>query len=717
MTLVLCLAVSFSNAQLTGWRYKDAIRIQENSGSQKINHQVLLTINTQALVSLGRMQSNGYDIRFAKDCGGSILYPYWIETGMNTANTKIWVLVDTLNASGARTINMYYGNSAVTGTTSFDSTFTPSSRLVVTAGSITLSGTNNYSWFEIQTGATVIVGPNSPFAINARKIKISGTLDGIGAGFLGGAPSSNGSGPGYGRFSTGNLGTWGGGGGAYGGVGGNGGGPSNATYSTTGIPGVIYGTTSTDSINMGSGGGGGASAAGNGGAGITLNGDYVEITGSVKADGADGLFTNLNGSGGGGSGGGIRIKGKTVSFSGTLSAKGGISGDGAYAGGGGGGGRVKLFYETSIQNVGITIVSGGGIGLQNSNILTATPGAIGTTSQGTYVSKVPTFTILPHVAIAAVNNPSCAGSNVTITATTGFATYNFYKNNVSVQNSASNTYSSTTLTNGNTIKVIAFYPSIGCSDTSNIITMTIDPLPVVTVSPAAPMYCTGGSTNLTAGGAATFAWSPATGLSATTGASVTANPTATTTYTVTGTSSSGCTNTATVTVTVNPNPVVSLGPNINLCTTSQTTLNAGNFPTYSWSDGSTASTLVVDGTILGPGTYTYIVYVTNANGCTNSDTVVVNVSLCTGINGSTSLSMTLDIYPNPSTGAFNISIGNEMGSKLKLEIMSIDGQLVFLKESVRTTGEQIDISDLAKGVYFLKVSDQDQVIIKRIVLE
>ena len=73
---------------------------------------------------------------------------------------------------------------------------------------------------------------------------------------------------------------------------------------------------------------------------------------------------------------------------------------------------------------------------------------------------------------------------------------------------------------------------------------------MVSISPVAPILCNGQSVSLTASGATTYAWSSYTGLSATTGATVSANPSTTTTYTVTGTISGGCTATKTVTVTV-----------------------------------------------------------------------------------------------------------------------------------------------------------------------
>jgi|GEM_PF-1438500 len=72
----------------------------------------------------------------------------------------------------------------------------------------------------------------------------------------------------------------------------------------------------------------------------------------------------------------------------------------------------------------------------------------------------------------------------------------------------------------------------------------------VVVTSANASICEGTSTTLTASNATTYSWSPATGLSATTGAVVTASPVATTVYTVTGTTAGGCVSSNTFTVTV-----------------------------------------------------------------------------------------------------------------------------------------------------------------------
>lgn len=95
-----------------------------------------------------------------------------------------------------------------------------------------------------------------------------------------------------------------------------------------------------------------------------------------------------------------------------------------------------------------------------------------------------------------------------------------------------------------------------CTNTDNVV-VTVNPLPIVTTSGDITI-CNGESTTLSASGATSYSWTPAIGLSATTGTPITANPNVTTTYTVTGTDANNCSNTASLTVTVNPQPTISL---------------------------------------------------------------------------------------------------------------------------------------------------------------
>lgn len=165
----------------------------------------------------------------------------------------------------------------------------------------------------------------------------------------------------------------------------------------------------------------------------------------------------------------------------------------------------------------------------------------------------------------------------------------------------------------------------GCSQTDTV-KVTVNPLPTVNAGPGSSI-CLGGSITLSASGAdSLFTWSPATGLSSTTGSNVIASPSSTTTYTVTGTNVTGCTNTSVVTLTVNPLPAVSAGPDRFICLGETTTLNATGASTYAWTPTAGLSSGTGSNVTAFPtSNQAYIVTGTGTNGCTNKDTVLVTV--------------------------------------------------------------------------------------------
>jgi hypothetical protein len=110
-------------AWLSGWTYRRPITINNSSNSNALtDYQVLITLDTQSLISAGKMRSDGGDIRFT-DSDGSTLLNYWIETGINTTSTKIWVKVPSIPASSTKTIYVYYGNPSATSQSNGSNTF------------------------------------------------------------------------------------------------------------------------------------------------------------------------------------------------------------------------------------------------------------------------------------------------------------------------------------------------------------------------------------------------------------------------------------------------------------------------------------------------------------------------------------------------------------------------------------------------------------------
>jgi hypothetical protein len=108
---------------LTGWQYRRPITIDNSSNSSSLtDYQVVVTLNTQSLISAGKMRSDGGDIRFT-DSDGTTLLNYWIESGINSASTKIWVKVPSIPGNSTKTIYVYYGNSSATSLSDGDNTF------------------------------------------------------------------------------------------------------------------------------------------------------------------------------------------------------------------------------------------------------------------------------------------------------------------------------------------------------------------------------------------------------------------------------------------------------------------------------------------------------------------------------------------------------------------------------------------------------------------
>jgi gliding motility-associated-like protein len=128
--------------------------------------------------------------------------------------------------------------------------------------------------------------------------------------------------------------------------------------------------------------------------------------------------------------------------------------------------------------------------------------------------------------------------------------------------------------------------------------ITVNPKPNVTVSATSHTVCSGSSVTLTAGGANSYSWSPAQGLSSTTTPTVAASPTIATVYNVMGTSSVGCSASNTVSLLVSKptitatltttNPVCSGSCNGSASVT--ITSGIGNY-TYVWNTSATTTSI------------------------------------------------------------------------------------------------------------------------------
>lgn len=168
--------------------------------------------------------------------------------------------------------------------------------------------------------------------------------------------------------------------------------------------------------------------------------------------------------------------------------------------------------------------------------------------------------------------------------------------------------------------------SPACSTTQSI-TVTVNPLPNVSITPASVSICPENTANLTAQGAAQYVWSPATGLSSSSIANPVADPAATTSYIVTGTDANGCVNSDTVVVTVFASPVITISPaSHSMCLNDTVLLTASGAAQYAWLPAGVGGINQGNAISVSPqATQQYMVVGQDANNCV--DTAVVNVTI------------------------------------------------------------------------------------------
>jgi hypothetical protein len=86
---------------------------------------------------------------------------------------------------------------------------------------------------------------------------------------------------------------------------------------------------------------------------------------------------------------------------------------------------------------------------------------------------------------------------------------------------------------------------------------------------------------------------------------------------------------------------------------------------------------------------------------------VYNNGISMGVDLS-ALTSSVSVYPNPSEGQFTLSVTNEQVTDLNISVTNIQGQVVYQNQvkSVMDYQENINLTEFARGMYFLKVNNQ-----------
>lgn len=213
---------------------------------------------------------------------------------------------------------------------------------------------------------------------------------------------------------------------------------------------------------------------------------------------------------------------------------------------------------------------------------------------------------LPTVQINSGTGITTCGTQTITLSGSGASTYTWstgaFTSTTSVSPSVNTTYTLTGKSNG-------------CTNTT-VATVTVNPVPPVTLSASSSTICSGSSATLTAGGASTYTWNTASNNS-----SIVVSPASATNYTVTGTNTFGCTKTMTVNIGVNAKPTIT-STSVTICSGKSGTVSGSGGASYLWNNGPNTQANVVSPTV----TTTYTVIGTAANTCTNSAVAQVSVN-------------------------------------------------------------------------------------------
>ncbi len=259
----------------------------------------------------------------------------------------------------------------------------------------------------------------------------------------------------------------------------------------------------------------------------------------------------------------------------------------------------------------------------------------------------------------------------------------------------------------------------GCAPTKDSIIVTLTPLPQITITPGTSI-CSNNNNAIALSSTLTNATS-GTWSSSGTGGFFPSNSSPSASYTPSSgdlstptftlnygaTSLCGGTIASAIYTVINTPTVVATTSSSLICVGQNATLTASGANTYSWNTTSTNTSIVVSPVVT---TGYYVTGVTN--GCSNTVTLTVSVSPCTGIDGATINNELLKIYPNPSNGEFTLSSTTD----IKLTLVNELGQLVKSITLNTSNNRSISVTHLANGIYFITGRVNDRSINQKIVV-
>ena len=140
---------------------------------------------------------------------------------------------------------------------------------------------------------------------------------------------------------------------------------------------------------------------------------------------------------------------------------------------------------------------------------------------------------------------------------------------------------------------------------------------------------------------------------------------------------------------------------------------------YAWDfgDGNTATGASYTHTYASSGTYNVTLTVSDSTDCYSTDVATKSISVTIGL-PENALSRSLRLYPNPVEDVLTIELSLDGKNDITLRVMDMSGKDVISTIKTKQDKEMkttLDLSDLAKGVYMIEVSDGEHTAVRRLV--
>lgn len=138
------------------------------------------------------------------------------------------------------------------------------------------------------------------------------------------------------------------------------------------------------------------------------------------------------------------------------------------------------------------------------------------------------------------------------------------------------------------------------------------------------------------------------------------------------------------------------------------TASGGTTPySFVWSNSETTEDLS------GLGAGTYIVTITDANGCTDTANFVIDLQVAIT---QLDLAQRVELYPNPSSGTFQIVISDHLTDAIRFEVFNVLGVKVPFQLAASGNQYQMTILDAASGLYILRGISDDGIFTRELII-